>query len=92
MSTARIAESHCLQCGAKLNALGDIADAAAAPLPTPGSLIVCIRCGAVMMCADDLTPRRMTDAELDDVANDTETMDELARHVQRIHVVRHSQS
>ena len=80
----RIGESHCLQCGKRLNALGALEGE---PQPQPGSLIVCIKCGAVMMAADDLTPRGMTDAEMDGVTNDRETMNELARVVRKVQFV-----
>lgn len=78
--------SACLQCGKRLNALGALEGEAQ---PDPGSLIVCIHCGAVMMCADDLTPRGMTDAEMDEVTKDAETMNDLAKYVKRIHLLRH---
>jgi hypothetical protein len=80
----RIPPAKCLQCDSRLNALGALEGE---PQPEPGSLIVCIRCGAVMMASDDLTPRGMTDAEMDEVLADRATMDDLARLVARVHFV-----
>jgi hypothetical protein len=79
-------ESPCLECGAKLNAAGSPEHRGA--LPNPGELLICIKCGAVMMFADDLTPRGMTEAEMDALTADAETMDELARTVARVHLFR----
>lgn len=81
-----IPECNCLQCGHKMNASGS---ADGAPhLPEPGDLVLCIRCGAVMMHADDMTVRGMTDEEMDELVADKETMDELAKNVKRIHLMR----
>jgi hypothetical protein len=57
-------------------------------MPSEGDLTVCIRCGAVMMFASDLTVRGMTDAEIDAISSNTECMKDLARLVQGLHFVR----
>jgi len=80
----RTPESRCLNCGKKLDALGGIDTDDA---PEPGNLVLCIACGAVMMIADDLTPRGMTREEMDDLCNDAETMNYLARQVRKIHML-----
>jgi hypothetical protein len=80
----RTPESRCLNCNKKLDALGGIDTEDS---PEPGNLVLCIACGAVMMIADDLTPRGMTREEMDDVCNDAETMNFLARQVQKIHML-----
>lgn len=57
-------------------------------LPRPGDLNICYRCGAVMLFSDDLTPRGMTEQEINELTEDTETMNELARQVSRVHLLR----
>jgi hypothetical protein len=79
---------HCLGCGHKF-------DAGANPdndqdLPGPGDVTVCLKCGAVMKYADDMTVRGMTDAEIDELTNDMEWMGQIARVVGRVNMVRHS--
>jgi hypothetical protein len=80
----RTPESRCLNCNKKLDALGGIDTE---DPPEPGNLVLCIACGAVMMIADDLTPRGMTREEMDDLCNDAETMNYLARQVRKIHML-----
>lgn len=80
----RTPENRCLECGTPLNATECFETERA---PTEGSLVACIRCGAVMMFAHDLTLRGMTDAEMDEVTRDHETMNQLARMVSRIHML-----
>jgi hypothetical protein len=82
----RIPECKCLDCGHKVNASGSTDGSP--ELPGPGDLVVCIRCGAVMVHADDMSLRGMTDAEMDALVADTETMNELAKNVRRIHIMR----
>lgn len=83
---AKLPESHCLECGNKLNAAGSFEHPG--ELPKPGDLYVCGKCGAVMLYAADLTPRGMTEAEMDELTKDAETMGELARTVARVHMFR----
>lgn len=83
----KIPECHCLHCGHKMNASGSTDGSGV--LPQPGDLVLCIRCGAVMKHADDMTLRGMSDAEMDELQADTETMNDLAKYVQRIHIIRH---
>lgn len=82
----RTKECNCLNCGAKLDALGT-ADRTVEAKPEPGNLAVCIKCGAVMMLAEDLTLRGMTSQEMDDVTADHEFMNELATMVRKVHFV-----
>lgn len=85
----RIPESHCLNCGAKLNMLGT-GDSTEAN-PQPGDVTVCIQCGGVMMLSDDLTPRGMSGEEMDHLASDLEWMDDVAKMVARVNFVRRIQ-
>lgn len=78
--------SKCLECGARMNAAG--APEHFGELPKPGELCVCSKCGAVMKFSDDLTPRGMTEEEMAELIADTETMNELAGHVARVHLFR----
>lgn len=82
-------ECNCLKCGRKVDTLGNPEGAGR---PKPGSLIVCIRCGAVMVLSEEWTLRGMTDAEIEELFADTETMDVLAQRVHQVHMIRHSQS
>lgn len=83
---AKFQDSKCLECGARLNAAGSPGPGEL--LPEPGDYCVCYKCGAVMKFSSDLTPRGMTEAEMDELTADAETMDELARQVARVHLVR----
>lgn len=82
----KLPECHCLQCGHKMNASGSVDGSL--DLPEPGDLVLCLKCGAVMKHADDMSVRGMTEQEMDELIADTETMDELAKNVQRIHIMR----
>jgi hypothetical protein len=78
---------NCLECGKLINALGT-GDRRIAARPSPGDLMACIGCGAVMMLADDLTMRGMTEEEIDDVMANVEAMNDLARAVRGIHLLK----
>jgi hypothetical protein len=56
--------------------------------PKPNDLTVCLKCGAVMLVGDDLTPRGMTEPEMHEVMTDPEIMTTLARVVEGIHFVK----
>jgi hypothetical protein len=81
---SRTPVSRCLNCGHKFNAAGGIN---AEDAPEPGNICLCIACGAVMLYAEDLTVRGMTREEMDDLSNDAETMNFLARQVRSIHML-----
>jgi hypothetical protein len=85
-SAVRVAPHHCLECGAHLDALGT-SDGSAYQEPEPGAPVVCIRCGAVMAWAAG-TLRGFTDAEMDELIADGETMNEIARTVRSVHLIR----
>jgi Zn ribbon nucleic-acid-binding protein len=85
----KIPQSHCLQCGYKVDASASTDGSKA--LPAPGDIVVCMKCGAVMKHADDMSLRGMSDQEMDELTADTEFMDEIARAVQKVHFVRHAQ-
>jgi hypothetical protein len=76
----RTPECNCLHCGYTLDATGPTSNEEQSPL-SPGDLVLCIRCGAVMMFADDLTVRGMSTEEMDKLCSDRETMNHLARQV-----------
>lgn len=80
----RLPECRCLNCNHPLDAAGGVNTDDA---PEPGNICLCIECGAVMMYAEDLTVRGMTREEMDDLCNDAETMQFLARQVQKIHMI-----
>jgi uncharacterized protein with PIN domain len=78
-------ECRCLNCNKKLNKAGSTQSEDS--VPSPGNLVLCIGCGAVMMFAEDLTLRGMTREEMDDLCNDDEAMHFLARQVHKIHML-----
>jgi len=73
-----ITESRCAGCGARLNAVSTTNPGEAA-MAEPGDLTVCTRCLAVMQLDDDLRPRGLTDAEMEELMADRDRMEELAR-------------
>lgn len=85
--TRRITPKPCLRCGVPLNAIGMITEGDARG-PQPGDPVVCIRCGGVMTMENGEL-RGFTDAEMDELTADAETMADLARMVQRVYLVRH---
>ena len=87
-ATTRTPLNKCLDCGCKISA-ASTPDGRAGPPPTEGDLTVCIKCGAVMMLDRDLKVRGMTDAEIEELTSNRATMDELARMVRCIHLIRH---
>lgn len=54
---------------------------------TPGSLSVCLKCGAVAKFANDLRVIPLTDKEAQEIASSPETMRELRKLVSAIHFV-----
>ncbi len=80
----RMPECRCLNCGRKFNAAGGVN---AEDAPEPGNICLCIECGAVMLYGEDLTVRGMTREEMDDLSNDAEAMQFLARQVRKIHML-----
>lgn len=86
----QIPESKCLECGYKVNASGSMDGSP--ELPGPGDLVLCLKCGAVMLHAEDMRLRGMTDKEMDELTADQETMNELAKCVKLVHILRHSLS
>lgn len=65
--TTRHKASPCLACGKKLDAStsteGD-------HKPSPGDATVCLECAHLMMYADDMTLRELTDEEMIEIAGD----------------------
>lgn len=87
----RVPEHRCLNCGARLNAIGVHGQGLPAEMPEPGDPVACMRCGAVATWEDGEI-RGFTDAEMDALIADTERMDELARLVKGIHFLRGAQN
>ena len=84
-AVTRIKATTCLECGNRLSAVGTSDGAPGSP--TDGDPCACIRCGAVMAFDGAGGLRGFTDAEMNElVASDT--MDDLARLVKRIHIIR----
>jgi hypothetical protein len=85
----RTPECRCLGCGKRLDAVGPVAPdgSDANDRPSPGDVTVCLRCGAVMMLAEDLTVRGMTEAEMDLLCNDKGYMNFLAGVVRNIRMI-----
>lgn len=85
----RVPETRCLECGHTLDALGTLDGTPASP--KPGEPVACIRCGAAMTFENGRL-RPFTEAEIDDLLGDRETMADLARAVRNIHLLRHAQN
>lgn len=84
----RIAPSACIECGRKIDAIGSMDGIT--PHPEPGSPIICLRCGAVMTIDANGAPCGFTDQQMTEIIADTETMNEIARLVRRVHFLRHA--
>jgi hypothetical protein len=74
--TTETPECRCLNCRALLGAVTGVNNN---ERPEPGNLTICLRCGAVMLIADDLTARGLTEREMDDLTNNHHMMQYLAR-------------
>lgn len=83
--STRTPECRCLACGHKISAASEMDNTGERPVE--GNLTVCLYCGAVMMFDHDLTLRGMTDAEMDGVMADCETMNLLAKIVRRVRLL-----
>jgi hypothetical protein len=81
--------SHCLECGKSLDAA---TGADHDHKVTPGSLSLCVYCGALMIFGNDMRLRQITDAERFDIQADRHTMDLLRRASALIHFFRHSRN
>jgi hypothetical protein len=68
-ATTRTPLNHCLDCGSAIDA-GTPADPNDPSIPSPGDIAICLHCAHVMLYADDLTVRALTDAEVVEVAGD----------------------
>jgi DNA-directed RNA polymerase subunit RPC12/RpoP len=85
----RVAEARCLECGHTFNAIGT--GDGRVPDPQPGDPVACIDCGAVMTFEDGKL-RGFTEAEAYDLIADRKTLDDLARLVRNIHLLRAGQN
>lgn len=72
----RTPECRCLECRKPL-----------ADVPAARRLILCLRCGAVMIFTEDLRVRGMTEEEMDILCNDAESLKFLAGQVLGIQLV-----
>lgn len=69
--------SHCPHCGREGDAASDMTTN---EVPDPGSLSVCIGCGALSMFGDDMKLRELTREERQKVRDDPEVLAEVRRH------------
>lgn len=81
----RMPACACLRCGYKFDSASSLENSTLSP--SPGSLSVCLKCGAVAKYAEDLTVVPLTEQEADDLAADLETMNYLKRVTTAIHIV-----
>jgi hypothetical protein len=84
----KLPETYCLECGYRMDAAG-AADGKDDMLAQPGDISICMKCGAVQRFADDMTMRPNTPEEAEEITNDPELLNELARYVKGVHVLRH---
>lgn len=88
MSTVRVRETSCVNCGKTLDAVSDTGHGQA---PEPGHPILCLKCGAVYILGEDLVPRAFTKQEEEELLKDEQTMNEIAFFTRKIHIMRHMQ-
>jgi hypothetical protein len=81
----RAPKSSCLCCGEVLDAATGIHSFDS---PSPGSLSVCLYCGAVTLYGDDLRLRPLTAAEVEELKADAETMATIRRATGLIHFLK----
>jgi hypothetical protein len=67
MRTSEVPEARCLNCNTVLDCADDFFGDAR---PDIGDLTICIKCGHLMVFADDLMLRELTDQEIRDYAGD----------------------
>jgi hypothetical protein len=79
--TTHVPTCHCLVCGATLDAATAMGHRSR---PKPGDLTICLRCGATMKVADDLTVRAMTEEEAAEIERDPQLVEFLRRVTQKI--------
>ena len=72
--------AECLNCGRQIKPTEP---------PDPGDIVVCTRCGAVMIYNHSLKLRGLTEQEMRDVQADPEVMDMLGKKVQGMYFIRH---
>lgn len=65
MTKIRLKDDECPACGAELNGASRVAGTGIKP--EPGSLSICAYCHVGLAFSDDMTLRRATAAELDDI-------------------------
>lgn len=86
LDSVRVPKNNCLNCGYLMDTLSPCFEHNITP--KPGDVSICLRCGAVMKISDNLTPRGMTEAEINALLEDEEFMFEIGKIVRAIHMVR----
>ena len=82
---ARIPLGMCPVCGHKINAASHLSDPEIYATPNAGDNTVCIYCCVWLVFRDDLTMRRMTSREIEDLEEEErETLIELSRAISRV--------
>lgn len=72
--TTRTPSSACLDCGALITAGTDVNTHEAYRPPQAGDIAICLGCAHIMLYADDLTVRALTDAEMIEIAGDPDVV------------------
>ncbi len=85
--TTEIPVNYCLLCGYKFECASTLGDDES-ERPEPGSLSVCMKCGAVAKFAADLSVVPLTDEEAAAITADFKTMEYLNRIVSGVRIVR----
>lgn len=83
--TTRIPAVNCLVCGCEICAATGLNPDIK---PKPGSLSVCVDCGAVSAFADDLSLRPLTDSEAAQIEASPSTMEFLRKAVRVLNFVK----
>jgi Zn ribbon nucleic-acid-binding protein len=66
--SARVPKSKCLACGVRMDRATNMFDGHWKP--SPGDFTICLKCGHLMIFADDLRVRELTTAQIVQVAGD----------------------
>ena len=72
MSITLTAPTSCPQCGHRITAASHVDDNA--PMPQPGDYTICLYCSTLLIFADDLAVRNLTDAEMIEAVGNKEMM------------------
>lgn len=69
METFRVPPTVCIRCCKNIDSASGSGER-----PSPGDPVICAYCGQLMIIGEDLSPRKMTEIEMDDIKQDLPVM------------------